>query len=37
MHLKLLLALLIEELLFEAKFIFPWGYNLRADQPLASF
>lgn len=37
MHLKLLLALLIEELLFEAKFIFPWGYNLRADQPLARF
>jgi hypothetical protein len=35
MHLKLLLALLIEELLFEAKFIFPWGYNLRPDQPLA--
>jgi hypothetical protein len=25
MHLKLLLALLIEELLFEAKFMFPWG------------
>lgn len=37
MHLKLLLALLIEEILFEAKFIFPGGYNLRADQPLARF
>ena len=27
MHLKLLLALLIEELLFEAKFIFSWAYK----------
>lgn len=31
MQMKLLLALLVEQLLFDAKFIFPWGYALQSD------
>ena len=32
---KLLCALLIERLMREAKFFFPWGYQLSSPQPLA--
>jgi hypothetical protein len=32
---KLLCALLIERLMREAKFFFPWGYRLPASEPLA--
>ena len=32
---KLLCGLLIERLMREAKFFFPWGYRLPASQPLA--
>ena len=35
MHLKLLLALMIERLIYDAEFVSPWGYDLRADQPVA--
>lgn len=35
MHLKLLLALLIEKLHYQAELFFPWGYDLCSDQPLA--
>jgi hypothetical protein len=35
MQLKLLLALIIEHLLYDAKFISPWGYDLRGVEPLA--
>jgi hypothetical protein len=31
MQMKLLLALLVEQLLFDANFIFPWGYPLPSD------
>jgi hypothetical protein len=31
MQMKLLLALLVEQLLFDANFIFPWGYPLLSD------
>jgi hypothetical protein len=34
MQMKLLIALLIERLLFDAKFIFPWGYNWREVEPV---
>jgi hypothetical protein len=34
MQMKLLIALLIERLIFEAKFIFPWGYDWRKVEPL---
>jgi hypothetical protein len=34
MQMKLLIALLIERLLFEAKFIFPWGYDWRKVEPM---
>ena len=32
---KLLCGLLIERLMREAKFFFPWGYRLPATEPLA--
>jgi hypothetical protein len=32
---KLLCGLLIERLMREAKFFFPWGYRLPASEPLA--
>ena len=32
---KLLCALLIERLMREAKFFFPWGYRLPSSEPLA--
>jgi hypothetical protein len=32
---KLLCGLLIERLMREAKFVFPWGYRLSASEPLA--
>jgi Transposase DDE domain len=34
MQMKLLLALLVERLLFDAEFIFPWGYALQPDESL---
>jgi IS4 transposase len=34
MQMKLLLALLVERLLFDAEFIFPWGYALQPGEPL---
>jgi len=34
MQMKLLIALLIERLLFDAKFIFPWGYDWRKIEPM---
>lgn len=35
MQVKLLLALMIEKLLYQAEFIFPWGYDLGAIKPVA--
>lgn len=35
MHLKLLLALIIEQLVRDARFFSPWGYDQLAIQPLA--
>lgn len=35
MQAKILTSLLLERLLWEAKFFSPWGYALRDDQPLA--
>jgi hypothetical protein len=35
MHLKLLLALMIEQLLYDAEFLSPWGYDLRSAESLA--
>lgn len=37
MHLKLLLALIIEQLIYDARFFSPWGYDQFAIQPLADF
>ena len=36
MQAKLLTALLVERLLLEAKIFSPWGYPLRALEPLAA-
>lgn len=36
MQMKLLIALLSERLLFDAKFIFPWGYNWSKPKPVES-
>lgn len=37
MHLKLLLALIIEQLIHDARFFSPWGYDLFAIEPLDDF
>jgi Transposase DDE domain len=36
MQMKLLIALLVERLLYEAKFVFPWGYDWRKIESLES-
>jgi len=36
MQAKILMALLLERLLLEARIFSPWGYDLRDDQPLAN-
>jgi hypothetical protein len=34
MQMKLLIALLIERMLFDAKFVFPWGYDWCKIEPV---